>query len=76
MLKPELNQVLLAASAKTFETSQRHPDHLESFTNLHKSCKRALQLQLIEYKHAILIHKFYIEQLPETDWIELNKNTF
>ena len=73
-LKPELNQMLLAASANALKTSQRHPDRMESFINIHKSCKRALPRQMIEYKHAILLHKLYNEQQPVTDWIELNTN--
>ena len=73
-LKPELNQMLLAASANALKTSQRHPDRMESFINIHKSCKRALPRQMIEYKHAILLHTLYNEQRPVTDWIELNTN--
>ena len=44
-LKPELNQHLLATSAKALKTSQRHPDQMESFVNIHKSCKRALPIK-------------------------------
>ena len=28
--------------------------------------------QLIEFKHAIMLHKLYNEQLPVADWIDLN----
>ena len=73
-LKPELNQMILAASANALKTSQRHPDRMESFINIHKSCKRALPHQIIEYKHAILLHKLYNEHQPVTDWVELNTN--
>ena len=71
-LKPELNQLLLAASAKALKVSQKHPDRMESFVDVHKQCKRALPQQMIEYKHAILLHKLYNEHQPVTDWIELN----
>ena len=71
-LKPELNQLLLAASAKALKVSQRHPDRMESFVNVHKQCKRALPPRMIEYKHAILLHKLYNEHQPVSDWIELN----
>ena len=33
-----------------------------------------LPTQLIVLKHAILLHKLYNEQLPDTDWIELKIN--
>ena len=45
---------------------------MESYINIHKSCKRALPSQLIEIKHAIMLHKLYNEQLPVADWIDLN----
>ena len=71
-LKPELKQLLLSASAKALKVSQKHPDRMESFVDVHKHCKRALPEQMIEYKHAILLHKLYNEHQPVTDWIELN----
>ena len=73
-LKPELNQMLLSSSANALKISQRHPDRMESFTNVHKNCKRALPIQIIEYKHAILLHKLYNDQIPVSDWVELNFN--
>ena len=45
---------------------------MQSFVNLHIECKRALPDQMILYKHAILLHKMYNNQLPETEWIALN----
>ena len=45
---------------------------MESYINIHKSCKRALPSQLIEFKHAIMLHKLYNEQLPVADWVDLN----
>ena len=47
---------------------------MESFVNIHESCKRALPSKLIEFKHAVLLHKLYNEHLAVTDWIELNMN--
>ena len=44
------------------------------FCIIHKSCKRALLSQLIEFKHTILLHELYNEHQPVTDWIELKTN--
>ena len=57
MRKPELKQMLLAASSKALKTSQVHLDAMESYINIHKSCNLTPQL--------------YNDQLPEADWIEL-----
>ena len=45
---------------------------MQSFVNIHKECKRAQQVQMIMYKHAILLHKLYNENCPEIDWLTLN----
>ena len=74
MRKPELKQMLLAASSKALKTSQVHLDAMESYINIHKSCKRALPSQLLKYKHAILVHNLYNNKQPEVDSIELNFN--
>ena len=71
---PNLKPELLSSSANALKISQRHPDRMESFVNIHKNCKRALPSQIIEYKHAILLHKLYNEQMPVSDWVELNFN--
>ena len=68
------SQSVLNNTANVLKTSQRHPDRMESYINIHKSCKRALPKQIIEYKHAILLHKLYNEKQPVTDWIKLNTN--
>ena len=73
-LKPDLKQMLLSASANALKISQKHPDRMESFVNIHQNCKRALPNQMIEYKHLILLHKLYNEKSPVTDWLELNFN--
>ena len=66
--------MLLAASAKALKISQIHPAPIETYVNIHKSRNRALPSQIMQYKHAILLHKLYNEQLPEADFIELNFN--
>ena len=44
----------------------------ESFTDIHKTCKRSTTYQMIHYKHAILQHKLNNIHLPQSDWIDLN----
>ena len=71
-LSPELKQMLLSASANALKLTQNNPNYMQSFIDIHKSCKRALPEQMILYKHAILLYKLYNENLPETDWLALN----
>ena len=73
-LKPELKQMLLSASANALKISQRCPDSMESFINVHKSCKRAHPNQIMDYKHSILLHKIFNIHQPSLDWVELNEN--
>ena len=73
-LKPPLKQLLLSASANALKNSQREPNPFESFINVHKSCKRATPNQMIQFKHAILLHNLYSNNLPQADWLDLNFN--
>ena len=66
-LKPKLKQTILSASANALKISQRIIDPMESFINVHKSCERAHPEQLLMYKHAIMLHKIYSNNFPETD---------
>ena len=67
-LKTELKQIILSSSANTLKLTQKSPNRYESFIDIHKSCNKALPNQIINYKHAILLHKTY----NSMDWIELN----
>ena len=71
-LAPQLKQLLLSASATALKLSQKMPDRMQSFINIHTECKRALPEQMINYKHAILLHKLYNDESPEIEWIALN----
>ena len=71
-LKPPLKQLLLSASANTLKLSQRSPNRYESFIDIHKSCERATPNQMMNYKHAILLHKLYNNNQPSADWVDLN----
>ena len=71
-LKHELKQILLSSSANAVKLAQNRPNRCESFIDVHKSCNKALPNQIINYKHAILLHKSYNSFCPSMDWIELN----
>ena len=73
-LKPILKQQILSASARALKISQRNPDPMDSFINIHHECKKALPNQIMEYKHSILLYKIYNLQTPKLDWIDLNFN--
>ena len=68
-LCPELKQMLLSSSANALKLSQINPNYMQSFVDVHKCCKRALPEQMFLYKHAIMLHKLYNENLPESDRI-------
>ena len=71
-LAPELKQILLSASANALKLSQHVPNQMQSFISIHEECKRALPEQMMLYKHAIMLHKLYDENYPETEWLALN----
>ena len=66
-LKPQLKQLLLSESENALKLSQRSPDMYESYIDVHKSCNRATPNQIITYKHAIILHKFYNVNFPQAD---------
>ena len=71
-LSPQFKQLLLSASAAALKLSQSVQNRMHSFANKHIECKRALQEQMIIYKHAILLLKLYNNESPEIEWIALN----
>ena len=56
-LKPQIKQLILSASANALKCSQRKPDPMQSFLNIHLEAKRATPEKFMIYKHAILLHK-------------------
>ena len=66
-LKHELKQHLLPASAKALKISQVSPNPMESYVDIHLLCKRALPIQILLCKYALLLHKLYNKQIPTMD---------
>ena len=56
-LAPQLKQLLLSTSAAALKITQRAPNPMQSFINIHTECKRALPEQMMIYKHSIMLHK-------------------
>ena len=76
-LKPQIKQLIFSASAKALKLTQRRPDQMESFLNIHHTAKRATPEKLLLYKHAILLYKLYNNQTPNLEWVDLHfKQTF
>ena len=71
-LKYYIKQLLLSASAKALKISQVSPNPMESYVDIHLLCKRALPIQILLCKYALLLHKLYNKQIPQMDWIEVN----
>ena len=71
-LKPQIKQLLLSASATALKLSQRKPDPMESFLNIHLRSNRATPENFLVYKHAILLHKLYNNHSPNLEWVDLH----
>ena len=45
-----------------------------SYNTLHSINKRAQPSQILLYKHAILLYKTYLFNIPHLEWVSLNFN--
>ena len=72
--KNSLKQSLLSASTKALKLCMYYPDPYTSFIKIHEINKRALPADLMIYKHAIQLHKFYNSQAISNEWLHLNAN--
>ena len=57
---------------KCNKAAQRHPDCMESFSNIHKNFNRATPDMLLLFKHAGLLHKLFINQTSQIEWADLH----
>jgi hypothetical protein len=75
---PNLNPVsknhLLSASANALKLCTPNYNRMMSFETLHLLNGRASPVNLMKYKHAILLHKIYNRGEPPKDWLALNFN--
>ena len=54
------------------KSTQINLNLMQSFENVHLICKRATTNKMMKYKRSIVLHKFYNNQIPIMDWIQLN----
>ena len=45
-----------------------------SFVRIHEINKRGLPIQIMTYKHSLLLHKIYNIKEPETEWFQRQFN--
>ena len=74
--------MLMRASASPLKVCYRMYDRTISFERLHNLMKRPTPKELMELKHALLLHKVYNSEIPNQDWLDLffnqnfnNRNT-
>ena len=71
-LNPQSRQHLLAASAKALKLCEKPNAPVLSYSDLHRSHKRATPSQLSTYKHALLLFKLYNSNETSDEWVNLN----
>ena len=73
-LKPQVKQQLLSASANALKVCLKALDRSISFIQLNKLASRATPIQLMEYKHSLLLFKIFNDHHRGKDWVNLNFN--
>ena len=73
-LKMNLKQKLLSASAKAIKTCVKYCTNDVSFIRIHEMCDRALPVNFLLYRHALLLHKLMNDHSHTCEWVHLNFN--
>ena len=73
-LSPKANNQLMSASAVPLKLICSNFDHHVSYQSLHNICGRATPVEVMKYRHALLLHKCYNDPLMRNDWLALNFN--
>ena len=73
-LNPVSKQQLLSASANALKLCNTQVDPFVSFLDLHINNSRATPIQMLMYKHALLLFNIFNNMKPTNDWIDLNFN--
>ena len=66
--------ILLSSSAKPLKICYPHYHSFVSFELLHQALKRATPKAIIDYNHALLLHKTYNSVDQNKDWIDIHFN--
>ena len=63
--------MLMSASASPLKLCYRMYDRSISFERLHELMKRPTPKTLMEFKHALILHKVYNTEVPNQNWLNL-----
>ena len=66
------NKKLKLASANAIRSCDKSLTIFHTHTQIHSIANRALPDQMLNYKHAISMHKLYNHCQPETKFIQMN----
>ena len=66
------NKKLKFASANALRSLDRNMTIYNTHTQIHSNAKRALPDQMLNYKHALTMHKLFNTCQPEQEFINLN----
>ena len=75
-LNVDLKKHLLSCSAQALKLIGNQMDLRISFDQLHKINNRATPMQMMRYKHSILLYKLYNSSDETDDWMDLNWNQY
>ena len=70
-INPQLKQKLLSASASPLKRTMTNYNYLVLFKTLHYINQRATPHQIKTYKHTLLLHKLYNDDIMSRDWVDL-----
>ena len=73
-LNKQLKSHLKTASASALKICTPNYNMYMSYNTLHSINKRAQPSQILLYKHAILLYKIYLFNIPHLEWVSLNFN--
>ena len=73
MLKVNLKQRLMLASARALKTCMSYPDPMISFERLHQLNNRATPEKMMAYKLALKLYKTYNSNQHSFEWLAFNE---
>ena len=71
ILSPQLEQLIISGSANALKLTQKIPNRMQSFVDIHVECNCVPPEQMILYKHAIVLYKTISLESTEIEWITL-----
>ena len=62
----------MSCSARALKLLGNKTDIRILYEQLHKMCARATPVQMMNYKHSLLLFKLYNDTKQTDDWMDLN----